>query len=111
MRMACEQELRLRLRLRSSVPLSTENGALRRAWPRTRTRDATFTLPPDKSASFVLDHAAELAGRCPSLCRDSFTNTLNCWRYRIGGSVTKVAREVVDLRADTELIVSSRSAR
>jgi GH15 family glucan-1,4-alpha-glucosidase len=63
------------LRLRSSVPLTVENGDAA----------AAFTLRPDESASFVLEDArANLPCNADRYVADSFKSTLSYWRDWIG---------------------------
>ncbi|MEA3212838.1 MAG: hypothetical protein QOE70_5895 [Chthoniobacter sp.] len=66
---------RTALRLRSSVPVSLENGDAM----------ATFTLRADESASFILEDAQEDLGcGSASYLSESFKSTLNFWRNWIG---------------------------
>ncbi len=68
---------RTALRLRSSVPLTVENGAA----------VATFTLRAEETASFVLEDArAQLHCDADGYVAESFKRTLNFWRNWIGRS-------------------------
>jgi GH15 family glucan-1,4-alpha-glucosidase len=70
-------EDKMALRLRSSVPLSVENGDA----------VATFTLKADEAASFVLEDAREeLPCNAGDYVPASFKSTLNFWRDWIGRS-------------------------
>jgi GH15 family glucan-1,4-alpha-glucosidase len=70
-----EGEDRLVLRLRSSIPLTVENGDA----------VAVFTLRPDESVAFVLEDAREnLPCNADSYVSESFKSTLNFWRNWIG---------------------------
>ncbi|MGE0822151.1 MAG: glycoside hydrolase family 15 protein [Candidatus Binatia bacterium] len=90
------------LRLRTTVPLTIENGAA----------VAEFTLRADESAAFVLEHAEEgkeSPSAAPDYVSDAFKETANFWRLWINRSAYRGRwREMVNRSALTLKLLTSR---